>query len=94
MESNIKNKNKKPDPQKPVLEIPGGQKISIATRRPHIHLTEEEIIGLMENEAVARVKIGNLIKEMLGNDGDPPEEDMDNKNSKTEEASFDINSFV
>lgn len=94
MESNIKNKNKKPDSQKPTLEILGGQKISIATRRPHIHLTEEEIIRLMENEAVARVKIGNLIKEMLGNDGDPPEEDMDNKNSKTEEASFDINSFV
>ena len=94
MESNIKNKNKKPDSQKPTLEILGGQKISIATRRPHIHLTEEEIIRLMENEAVARVKIGNLIKEMLGNDGDPPEEDMDNKNSETEEASFDINSFV
>ena len=67
-----------------------GIKRNPAIRAPRIYLSEEEVTGLMQKEAVVKKKIGNLIDSMLCDDSQISE--MDNIKNKTE--AFDIDEFV
>ena len=59
-------------------------------RAPRICLSEEEVSRLMEREAAAKKKIGNLIDSMFCDDSYTPA--MDNTEKQTE--AFDIDEFV
>lgn len=61
-----------------------------AIRAPRICLSEEEVSRLMEREAAAKKKIGNLIDSMFCDDSYTPA--MDNTEKQTE--AFDIDEFV
>ena len=88
MESNMKDKKQQAVPQ------PKAESFAIkrnpAIRAPRICLSEEEVSRLMEREAAAKKKIGNLIDSMLCDDSQISE--MDNTKNKTE--AFDIDEFV
>ena len=61
-----------------------------AIRAPRICLSEEEVSRLMEREAAAKKKIGNLIDSVFCDDSYTPA--MDNTEKQTE--AFDIDEFV
>ena len=67
-----------------------GIKRNPAIRAPRICLSEEEVSRLMEREAAAKKKIGNLIDSMFCDDSYTPA--MDNTEKQTE--AFDIDEFV
>ena len=88
MESNMQDKKQQAVPQ------PKAESFAIkrnpAIRAPRICLSEEEVSRLMEREAAAKKKIGNLIDSMLCDDSQISEMD----NTKNETGAFDINEFV
>ena len=67
-----------------------GIKRNPAIRAPRICLSEEEVSRLMEREAAAKKKIGNLIDSVFCDDSYTPA--MDNTEKQTE--AFDIDEFV
>ena len=67
-----------------------GIKRNTAIRAPRICLSEEEVSRLMEREAAAKKKIGNLIDSVFCDDSYTPA--MDNTEKQTE--AFDIDEFV
>lgn len=89
MMETIINKEKQ-DYQKAVLKSSYANTYFSAIRTPHYHLTENEIIRFMENEATAKDKIGNLLKKRLGNGVDGSETENTYKKNET----FDISKFV
>lgn len=88
MKSNMQNKKQQAVPQ------PKAESFAIkrnpAIRAPRIYLSEEEVSRLMEREAAAKKKIGNLIDSMFCDDSYTPA--MDNTEKQTE--AFDIDEFV
>ena len=88
MESNMKDKKQQAVPQSEAESF--GIKRNPAIRAPRICLSEEEVSRLMEREAAAKKKIGNLIDSMLCDDSQISA--MDNIKNKTE--AFDIDEFV
>lgn len=77
MESDIKENSKGASTS--VLEPSDRIAIFPAVRAPHHHLTEEDIIRFMKNEAAAKHKIGNLLNGIICNDAVSGE---DNTNKK------------
>ena len=88
MESNVKNKKQQAMPKSEAESF--GIKRNPAIRAPRICLSEEEVSRLMEREAAAKKKIGNLIDSMFCDDSYTPA--MDNTEKQTE--AFDIDEFV
>ena len=88
MGSNVKNKKQQAMPKSEAESF--GIKRNPAIRAPRICLSEEEVSRLMEREAAAKKKIGNLIDSMFCDDSYTPA--MDNTEKQTE--AFDIDEFV
>ena len=88
MESNMQNKKQQAMPKSEAESF--GIKRNPAIRAPRICLSEEEVSRLMEREAAAKKKIGNLIDSMFCDDSYTPA--MDNTEKQTE--AFDIDEFV
>lgn len=88
MESNVKNKKQQAMPESEAESF--GIKRNPAIRAPRICLSEEEVSRLMEREAAAKKKIGNLIDSVFCDDSYTPA--MDNTEKQTE--AFDIDEFV
>ena len=88
MGSNVKNKKQQAMPKSEAESF--GIKRNTAIRAPRICLSEEEVSRLMEREAAAKKKIGNLIDSVFCDDSYTPA--MDNTEKQTE--AFDIDEFV
>ena len=84
----MKNKKQQAMPKSEAESF--GIKRNPAIRAPRICLSEEEVSRLMEREAAAKKKIGNLIDSVFCDDSYTPA--MDNTEKQTE--AFDIDEFV